>query len=47
MQNVREKFRKDLAERQNKAFQDLVGEEPSLQRALRDVVLEDVMKLFP
>jgi F0F1-type ATP synthase membrane subunit b/b' len=47
MQNVREKFREELAERQNTACRDLSREEPSLQRALRDAVVEDVMKLFP
>jgi hypothetical protein len=44
--NVRETFREDLAERQNKARQDLVRQEPSLQHALRDAVVEHVMKLF-
>jgi len=47
MQTVREKFQKDLAVTMNKACEDLVGQEPSLQHALRDAVVEDVMKRFP
>jgi len=45
MKNVGETFQKDLAE--HKACEDLVRQEPSLQHALRDAVVKDVMKLFP
>lgn len=47
MKNTRERFQRDLTERQNKACKDLVHQEASLQRALRDVVVEDVIKRFP
>ena len=40
-------FQKDLTERQHKACEDLISQEASLQRALRDAVVEDVMKRFP
>jgi hypothetical protein len=45
--NARERFQKDLTERQKKACEDLVRQEVSLQRALRDTVVEDVMERFP
>ena len=47
MKNIRERFEKDLTERKNRACEDLTRREASLQRALRDAVVEDVMKLFP
>jgi len=45
--NIRERFQRDLAERQNKAREGLVRQEASLRRALRDAVVEDVVKRFP
>lgn len=42
-----ETSQKDLTERQNKVREDLARQEASLRRALRDVVVEDVIKLFP
>jgi hypothetical protein len=45
--NTHEKFRQELTERQDKACEDTLREEASLQCALRDAVVEDVMKLFP
>jgi hypothetical protein len=47
VKNTCEKFRQELIERQYKACEDLLYQEASLQRALRDTVVEDVMKLFP
>ena len=47
MENIRERFEKDLTERQNKACDDLLSQEASLRCALRDAVVEDVMKRFP
>ena len=47
MKIIRERFEKDLTERQNKACEDLLSQEASLQRVLRDEVTEDVMKRFP
>jgi hypothetical protein len=46
MKNTRERFQKDLTETQHKACEGLVRQETSLQRTLRDVVIEDVMKQF-
>jgi hypothetical protein len=45
--NTRERFRQELIERHNKACEDLLRQEASLQRTLRDAVVEDVIKLFP
>ena len=47
MKTTRERFQKDLTEKQNKACEDLVHQEASLRRALRDAVVEDVIKRFP
>ena len=47
MKKTRERFQKDLAERQNKACEDLAHQEASLHHTLRDAVVEDVVKLFP
>jgi hypothetical protein len=47
MKNTQERLQKDLREKQNKACEDLVNQELSLQRALRDAVVMDVMKRFP
>ena len=38
---------KDLTEKQNKVCEDLARQEASLRRALRDAVVEDVMKRYP
>jgi len=45
--NAREYFREDMKKRQYKLSQELNDQEVSLQRALRDAVVDDVMKLFP
>ena len=47
MKNTRERFEKDFKERKNRACEDLARQEASLQRALRDAVVEDVVKRFP
>ena len=47
MKSTRERFEKDLTERKNRACEDLARQEASLRRALRDAVVEDVMKRFP
>lgn len=47
MKNTSERFREDLTKRQNKACEDLGHKEASLQHALRDVVVKDVIKRFP
>jgi hypothetical protein len=47
MKNTRERFQNDLTERQSKTCEDLVRQEALLQRALRDAVVEDVVKRFP
>ena len=47
MKYTRERFQKDLTERQNEAREDLVRQEASLQHALRNAVVEDVMERFP
>jgi hypothetical protein len=47
VRTTREKFRQGLVDEQNKACDDLRRQEASLQRTLRDAVVEDVMKLFP
>jgi len=46
-ENTRERFHQELIKRQNEAYEDLCCQGPSLQRALRDAVVEDVIKLFP
>ena len=45
--DVREKFKKESAERSEAACQDLMSKENSLRRALRESVVDDVMKSFP
>lgn len=45
--NTRERFQKDLTERQNEACGELIHQESSLQRTLWDAVVEDVRKRFP
>lgn len=47
VKHTRERFRQGLSERQNKAYEDIRRQEASLRRALRDAVVEDVMKIFP
>jgi len=44
---VCEKFKKEAAERSEAACQDLLSREGSLRRALRESVVDDVMKLYP
>ncbi|KAF8262188.1 hypothetical protein EI94DRAFT_720874 [Lactarius quietus] len=45
--NVCEKFKKEANERAETACKDLANREDSLQRALRESVVDTVMKLFP
>ncbi|KAH9991344.1 hypothetical protein BJV77DRAFT_1068323 [Russula vinacea] len=45
--NTHEWFHRRLKERQNKACDNLLCERASLQRGLRDAVVEDVIRLFP
>jgi hypothetical protein len=45
-EDIREKFKKEVTVRTEAVHQDLVYEENSL-RALREWVVDDVMKLFP
>jgi hypothetical protein len=45
--NTHETFRQELTKRQNKACEDTLRQEASLQCALRDAVVGDVVKLFP
>ena len=45
--DVREKFKKEAAERSRAACQDLQRTEDSLRRALRESVVDHVMKLYP
>jgi hypothetical protein len=47
VKNTHDSFRQELIERQNKACEDILRQEASLQCALRDAVVEDVIKLFP
>ena len=47
MKNIRERFEKDLTGRENRACEDLARQKASLLPALRDAVVEDVMKRFP
>ena len=44
---VREKFKKEAAERSKAACQDLERTEDSLRRALRESVVDHVIKLYP
>ncbi len=45
--NTCERFYQELIKRQAEAHEELCCQGPSLQRALRDAVVEDVIKLFP
>jgi hypothetical protein len=45
--DAREKFKKESAERSEVACRDLTSREDSLRRALRESVVDDVMKSFP
>ena len=45
--NARGYFREEMTKRQYKLSQELNEQEVSLQRALWDAVVVDVMKLFP
>jgi hypothetical protein len=45
--NTRERFHNELIERQNEDCEVLRRQEASLHCALREAVVEDVMKLFP
>lgn len=47
MMDTRQRFRQELTEKQHKVFRDLERQEASLNRALRDEVVGDVMKHFP
>jgi hypothetical protein len=47
VENTCKRFYQELIKRQAKAYEELCRQEPSLQRALLDAVVEDVMKLFP
>jgi hypothetical protein len=47
MRDTRNFFREELKERQEKLRQQLNGQEDPLRRALRDAVVNDVIKLFP
>ena len=45
--NVGEKFKKEVTVRTEAARKDISSREGSLQSALRESVVDDVMKLFP
>jgi len=45
--NTRGYFREEMTKRQYTLSQELNDQEVSLQRALWDAVVDDVMKLFP
>ncbi len=42
-----EEFKKEVAERSEAACQDLLSREDSLWRALRESVVDEVVKLYP
>ena len=44
---VHERFKREFLERSEAARQDLMRTEDSLRRALRESVVDDVMKSFP
>ena len=47
MTDTRKLFREELMMRQDKVRQELNSQEASLRHALRDAVVDDVMRLFP
>ncbi len=46
-QDIHARYRQEFMKRKDTACQDIAKGEDSLQSVLREVVLEDVMKLFP
>lgn len=46
-QDINARYRQEFMRRRDKVCQDIVKGEDSLQSVLREVVVEDVMKLFP
>jgi len=47
VENARGYFHEETTKSQHNLSQELNDQEPSLRRALRDAVVDDVMKLFP
>jgi F0F1-type ATP synthase membrane subunit b/b' len=47
MRNTREQFRQELTESQEKACQGINDQETSLRRRLREMVVDDAIKIFP
>jgi len=47
MQNTREQFRQEMTERQEKPCQGTNDQETPLGRDLREMVVDDVIKIFP
>lgn len=45
--DVRETFKEEVTVRTEAAYQDIHGKEEALRHALRESVVDDVMKLFP